>query len=179
MENPHILILGCNFAGLTTARYIHAVVKEKADITIIDRKSLLTFVPNTPLQVLANVNPAMDLQFKLMSFLEHDGSAFIQAEVTTIDPEINTVFYQPNEQPGHPVSKIKYDYLVVALGNRLAYDKIDGFRSHGSRSASQYIGKRIRDYQGGHQTDGVRAFMLGGHGGHQRFLYANGRMVGR
>jgi hypothetical protein len=31
MTNPSIIILGCNFAGLTTARYIHAVVKGKAD----------------------------------------------------------------------------------------------------------------------------------------------------
>jgi sulfide:quinone oxidoreductase len=28
MSKPQIIILGCNFAGLTTARYIHAVVKE-------------------------------------------------------------------------------------------------------------------------------------------------------
>ena len=46
MSKPHIVILGCNFAGLTTARYIHVAVKGKADISIIDRKSLLTFVPN-------------------------------------------------------------------------------------------------------------------------------------
>jgi len=146
MKKPHIVILGCNFAGLTTARYIHAVVKDKADITIIDRKSLLTFVPNIPLQVLANINPAIDLQFKFMSFLEHDGSTFIQAEVTTIDSETNTVFYQPNERPGHPVRKIEYDYLVVALGNRLAYDKIDGFSEHGHSVTDVFLGNRLRNY---------------------------------
>jgi sulfide:quinone oxidoreductase len=146
MKKPHIIILGCNFAGLTTARYIHAVVKGKADITIIDRKSLLTFVPNIPMQVLANINPALDLQFKFMSFLEHDGSEFIQAEVTTIDPDSNTVFYQPNERAGHPVRKIKYDYLVVALGNRLAYDKIDGFSENGHSVTDVFLGNRLRNY---------------------------------
>ncbi len=40
----------------------------KADITIIDRKSLLPFVSNIPMQVLANINPAIHLQFKFMSF---------------------------------------------------------------------------------------------------------------
>lgn len=95
MSKPRIIILGCNFAGLTTARYIHASVKGKADITIIDRKSLLTFVPNIPMQVLANINPAIDLQYKFMSFLEHDGSEFIQAEVITIDPDANVVFTNP------------------------------------------------------------------------------------
>ena len=111
MAKPHILILGCNFAGLTTARYIHSWLKDKATITIIDRKSLLTFVPNIPLQVLANINPAIDLQYKFMSFLEHDGSTFYQAEVVSIDAPSNTVTYRPNERPGHPVRKIQYDYL--------------------------------------------------------------------
>jgi sulfide:quinone oxidoreductase len=146
MSKPNIIILGCNFAGLTTARYIHAAVKDKANITIIDRKSLLTFVPNIPMQVLANINPAIDLQYKFMSFLEHDGSNFIQAEVTTIDPETNTVFYLPNERLGHPVRKIKYDYLVVALGNRLAYDKIDGFAENGHSVTDVFLGNRLRNY---------------------------------
>lgn len=146
MSKPHIIILGCNFAGLTTARYIHAAVKGKADITIIDRKSLLTFVPNIPMQVLANINPAIDLQYKFMSYLEHDGSEFIQAEVTTIDPDTNTVFYQPNERPGHPGRKIKYDYLVIALGNRLAYDAIDGFSENGHSVTDTFLGNRLRNY---------------------------------
>jgi sulfide:quinone oxidoreductase len=38
MKKPHIVILGCNFAGLSTARYIHAVVKDKADITVVSKK---------------------------------------------------------------------------------------------------------------------------------------------
>jgi sulfide:quinone oxidoreductase len=146
MSKPHIIILGCNFAGLTTARYIHAAVKDKADITIIDRKSLLTFVPNIPMQVLANINPAIDLQYKFMSYLEHDGSEFIQAEVTTIDADTNIVFYQPNERPGHPVRKIKYDYLVIALGNRLAYDEIDGFSENGHSVTDTFLGNRLRNY---------------------------------
>ncbi|MGB3799785.1 MAG: FAD-dependent oxidoreductase [Lewinella sp.] len=146
MKNPQILILGCNFAGLTTARYIHEVVKDRADITIIDRKSLLTFVPNIPMQVLADVNPAIDLQFKFITFLEQDGSDFIQADVITIDPETNNVFYQPNEREGHPVYKIHYDDLVVALGNRLAYDTIPGFTRHGHSVTDVFLGNRLRNY---------------------------------
>ncbi|HVW15505.1 MAG TPA: FAD-dependent oxidoreductase [Mucilaginibacter sp.] len=146
MSKPHILILGCNFAGLTTARYIHALVKGKASITIIDRKSLLTFVPNIPLQVLANVNPAIDLQYKFMTFLEHDGSNFIQAEVISIDPETNAVIYQPNERAGHPVRRINYDYLVIALGNRLAYDTIEGFSENGHSVTDTFLGNRLRKY---------------------------------
>lgn len=146
MKKPHIVILGCNFAGLTTARYIHAEVKDKADITIIDRKSLLTFVPNIPMQVLENKNPAIDLNYQFISFLEDDGSNFIQAEIKTIDPETNTVFYKPNERPGHTTWKIQYDYLVVALGNRLAYDTIDGFKETGHSVTDTFLANRLRNY---------------------------------
>lgn len=146
MSKTHIIILGCNFAGLTTARYIHARIKDKAEITVIDRKSLLTFVPNIPMQVLENKNPALDLLFRFMSFLEDDGSTFIQGEIKNIDPETNTVFYQPNERPGHPVRKIQYDYLVIALGNRLAYDAIDGFHENGHSVTDIFLGNRLRNY---------------------------------
>ncbi|HET9487433.1 MAG TPA: FAD-dependent oxidoreductase [Chryseosolibacter sp.] len=146
MTKPHIIILGCNFAGLTTARYLHAEIKDKADITIIDRKSLLTFVPNIPLQVLADINPSLDLQFKFMSFLERDGSEFIQAEILGVDPETKNVFYQPNERPGHPVRKMNYDYLVIALGNRLAFDQVDGFAEHGHSVTDIFLANRLRKY---------------------------------
>jgi sulfide:quinone oxidoreductase len=81
-----------------------------------------------------------------MSFLEHDGSEFIQAEVITVDPETNTVIYQPNERPGHPVREISYDYLVIALGNRLAYDRIDGFNEYGHSVTDVFLGNRLRNY---------------------------------
>ncbi len=146
MSKARIIILGCNFAGLTTARYIHAAVKGRAEITIIDRKSLLTFVPNIPMQILSNINPAIDLQFKFMSFLAQDGSEFIQAEVMAIDPIANAVLYQPNERIGHPIRKINYDYLVIALGNRLAFDKIDGFNEYGHSITDVFLGNRLRHY---------------------------------
>jgi sulfide:quinone oxidoreductase len=57
------------------------------------------------MQVLANVNPAIALQYKFISYLERDGSKFIQVEVPTIDADTNTVFYQPNERIGHPGRK--------------------------------------------------------------------------
>ncbi len=146
MSKPNIVILGCNFAGLTTARYIHDAVKDKAEITIIDRKSLLTFVPNIPMQVLENKNPGIDMNYQFISFLEDDGSTFIQAEVKDVDPETNTVFYKPNERPGHPGRNMQYDYLIVALGNRLAYDAVDGFSEHGHSLTDIFLGNRLRNY---------------------------------
>jgi sulfide:quinone oxidoreductase len=113
MARPHAHIHGCNFAGVTTARYNRASVMDEATVTITDRKSLLNFVPNIPLQVLANIKPAIDLNYKFMSFLEHGGSDFIQAKLIAINQETTFVYYYLNERIGHPVRKIKYDYLVM------------------------------------------------------------------
>jgi len=63
--------------------------------------------------------------------LEQDHSEFILPEGTTIDPETHAVFYKFNEQAVHPIQKISYDYLVIAPGNRLAYDQIEGFSAYG------------------------------------------------
>ena len=48
---PRILILGANFAGLTTARYVAEKVGDRSRITGIDRKPYLTFIPNIPLEM--------------------------------------------------------------------------------------------------------------------------------
>jgi NADH dehydrogenase FAD-containing subunit len=44
------------------------------------------------------------------------------------------------------VQRVRYDYLVVALGNRLAFDQIDGFAEHGHSVSDFYHGNRLRDY---------------------------------
>lgn len=55
---PHILVLGCNFAGLTTARHIREFAAGAVDITCIDRNPYPPFIPNIPLEVWHNNYPA-------------------------------------------------------------------------------------------------------------------------
>jgi sulfide:quinone oxidoreductase len=37
-HKPHVVVLGGNFAGLTTARFIRERCSDAVDITLIDRK---------------------------------------------------------------------------------------------------------------------------------------------
>ena len=103
-------------------------------------------MPNIPIQVVTNINLALDQQFKFISFLEHAVSQFIQAEVVTIDPENQIVFYQSTERARHSVRKIHYDYLVVALGNLLAYYTMEGFSENGHSVTDVFLGNRLRNY---------------------------------
>jgi sulfide:quinone oxidoreductase len=57
-HKPHVVVLGGNFAGLTTARFIRERCGDAVDITLIDRKPYLLFVPNIPLETLADRDPA-------------------------------------------------------------------------------------------------------------------------
>lgn len=138
--------MGCNFAGLTVARFIHEEAKDNVKITVIDRKNFINFIPNIPIEVFNGQNPADNLEFMFEKFLKHDGSEFIQGEIEEIDPVNRTVKYKPNERDGSPSQKIGYDYLVIALGARLAYDKIEGFEEYRNTFSDTYYGNKVREY---------------------------------
>lgn len=150
---PRIVVLGSNFAGMTTARFLAKELKGKAEITVIDKKSYLLFVPNIPETVMKNRNPQIDMHLQCLPFYEGDKTNFIQARVTAIDPETKTVEYTPDVRPGSPSEKISYDYLVIALGCRLAYDDIEGFAEYGSTVSDCFYGNRLRRYlfEGGYK----------------------------
>lgn len=164
----NVVVLGCNFAGLTVARYIHSESKGAVNITVIDQKNYVNFVPNIPIEVFNNHDPAVNLEFKFLKFLKADGSEFIQAKVEDIDAEAKTVTYRPNERDGATTEKINYDYLVIALGCKLAFDEIEGFAEYGYTFSDSYHGNKARhflynEYKGGHVAIGSDRFIQGTH----------------
>lgn len=164
---PHILILGSNFAGLTTARYIREFAGKNVRMTCIDRKPFLTFIPNIPIEVWNNNNPETSLHLPFTKFLDRDDIDFIQGDVQQIDVESKRVEYTPFERPGSAAEGISYDYLVIALGNNLAFDEIEGFAEHGHTFTDTYYGDKVRrhlhegGYKGGPVAVGSDLFIQG------------------
>lgn len=161
-----ILVLGSNFAGLTVARYLHSRAKDSIELTVIDRKNYINFIPNIPIEVFNNNNPANTLEFSFQKFLKQDGTEFIQAEIEKIDAEKKTVYYRPNERDGAAQENLKYDYLVIAVGAKLAFDKIEGFAEFGHTFSDTFYGNEVRkylynDYKGGHIAIGSDRFIQG------------------
>lgn len=150
---PHVLVLGGNFAGLSSAQRVREFVGNDVRITVIDRKSYLLFVPNIPADVFENKDPALHQRMDLPDVLKHDDIDFIQGEVTAIDVDKRQVCFVPSERPGSDMQSIGYDYLVVAVGNRLAYERIEGFAEHGHTVSDLYHGNRLRRYlhEGGYR----------------------------
>jgi len=169
-SKPHVVVLGGNFAGLTTARFIRDLCGERVNITVIDRKPYLLFIPNIGIEVLDNRDPDETMHFDIDHFLEREGSSFIQGEVGDIDLDRKTVRFIPNERPGSASEVICYDYLVIALGARLAYDKLEGFGEHGHSLSDGYYGNKLRrylyggNYKGGPIAIGAARFHQGTRG---------------
>lgn len=145
-KKPHIVILGCNFAGLTVSRFIRERCGDAVDMTVVDRKPYLVFVPNIPIEVILDRDPAATMHLMTPPILDKDGTEFIQADVIDIDIDRRAVHFVPTERPGAAAERIGYDYLVIALGARLAYDRIEGFGDYGHAVSDSYYGNKLRRY---------------------------------
>lgn len=153
VRKPRVVVLGSNFGGFTTARFLKKELKNEIDLTVIDQKDYLLFVPNIPETTMKNENPQYTMQLDLVKFYKEDGARFIQATVTGIDVDAQTVTYLPDVRPGAAPQVMEYDYLVVATGCRLAYDDIKGFGQYGMTVSDVYNANKLRRYlfDGGYQ----------------------------
>jgi sulfide:quinone oxidoreductase len=165
-SRPHVVVLGSSFAGLTTARYLHQYAGDSIRLTVIDLNPYLVFVPNIPMEVFADHDPLVSMHMATVRFHDKDGSRFISGEVNAIDPDARSVSFTPNDRLGAAPETMGYDYLVIALGNRLAYDQIEGFGRYGDSVSGGYYGNKLRhklnhDYKGGPIAVGSAYFHQG------------------
>jgi sulfide:quinone oxidoreductase len=150
---PRILVLGGNFAGLAVAQTLRALCGDAVSITVLDRRDYLLFVPNIPADVFENRNPAEHQIMQLRPIFSKNNINFIQAEIQAIDVDARSVSFTPNDRAGEETNTLQYDYLVIALGNRLSFDRIEGFAEHGHTVSDLYHGEKLRRYlhDGGYQ----------------------------
>jgi sulfide:quinone oxidoreductase len=163
---PNVLVLGCNFAGLGAAQKIREYAGDAVNITCVDRKAYLDFIPNIPLESFAGHDPAITMHMPILDALKKDDIRFLQAEVEAVDVDMKQVLLRPSERPGAPIYHQTYDYLVIALGARLAYDDIKGFAEYGHTISDAYHANKLmdyleNDYQGGKIAVGSARFEQG------------------
>ncbi|MFN3844269.1 MAG: NAD(P)/FAD-dependent oxidoreductase [Paracoccaceae bacterium] len=152
-SKPHVVVLGGNFAGLASAQKIREYAGDSVNITLIDRKDYLLFVPNIPSDVIENRDPSIHQRMQLRPALTDDDIAFVQGFIQHIDIQRRTVDFIPSERPGAECETLHYDYLVIAMGARLAYDRLPGFAEHGHTVSDLFHGERLRQYlyEGGYK----------------------------
>jgi sulfide:quinone oxidoreductase len=120
-----ILILGGGFGGLVVAERLAEQLGDDHQLTLVSRSRRFVFYPAHVMLAFGRCRPE-DVTFDLRNAMLDHRINFIEAEVARIDPVERRVVIAHGEVQG----QLPYDYLVFALGRRLATERISGFYEH-------------------------------------------------
>ncbi|MFT3744812.1 MAG: FAD-dependent oxidoreductase [Pyrinomonadaceae bacterium] len=118
----NILILGGGFGGLIVAERLAASIGESNQITLVAPARKFTFYPALVHLAFSECEPD-DITFDLAIKLQKIGVRYVQGEVVDLDTSARTVKVTGDDISGNLV----YDYLVIAVGRRLATEQVPGF----------------------------------------------------
>jgi sulfide:quinone oxidoreductase len=143
-----VLILGGGFGGVVAAERLAEQLGDEHQITLVSRSRQFVFYPALVRLAFGKCD-IKDVSFDLRNTLLNRRVNFVEAEVAYIDPEQRKVTIAHGQVEG----KLPYDYLVFALGRRLATEKIAGFYEHAHHllnvDKAIKFGKAVREFRGG------------------------------
>jgi sulfide:quinone oxidoreductase len=144
----NILILGGGFGGVVAAESLARQIPKEHQITLVSRSPKFIFYPELVRLAFGKCEPD-DISFNLREAMLDRRVRFIQAEVARIKPESRRVVLAHGEVDG----ELPYDYLILALGRRLATERIAGFFEHSQHlltlEGALKFGKALREFQEG------------------------------
>lgn len=120
-----VLILGGGFGGVVAAERLAEQLGDEHQITLVSRSRNFVFYPAL-VRLAFGKCEKKDVSFDLRTTLLNRRVNFVEAEVAHIDPFDRKVTIAHGEVEG----KLPYDYLIFALGRRLATERITGFYEH-------------------------------------------------
>jgi sulfide:quinone oxidoreductase len=120
-----VLILGGGFGGVIAAERLAQQIGDEHQITLVSRSRQFVFYPAL-VRLAFGKCEAADVSFDLRDSMLNRKVNFIEAEVARIDPFERIVTIAHGELEG----RLGYDYLIFALGRRLATERIHGFYEH-------------------------------------------------
>lgn len=120
-----VLILGGGFGGVVAAERLAQMLSDEHQITLISRTKNFVFYPALVRLAFGQAETS-DVSFDLRQAMLHRRINFVEAEIAHIDPFQKKVTIAHGEVEG----KLPYDFLIFALGRRLATERITGFFEH-------------------------------------------------
>jgi sulfide:quinone oxidoreductase len=120
-----VLIVGGGFGGVVAAERLAKELSDDHQITLVSRSRRFVFYPALVRLAFGKCQPE-DVSFDLREGMLQRRVNFIEAEVARIDPIERKVTIAHGEVEG----RLTYDYLIFALGRRLATERIKGFYEH-------------------------------------------------
>ena len=154
-----VVILGGGFGGVVAAERLAEQLSEEHQITLVSRSRNFVFYPAL-VRLAFGKCQKNDVSFDLRHAMLNRRVNFIEAEVAHIDPFEKEVTIAHGEVEG----KLAYDFLVFALGRRLATEKITGFFEHAHHllnvDKALKFGRAVSNFHEGHavigQCEGAR-----------------------
>jgi sulfide:quinone oxidoreductase len=113
-----IVILGAGLGGVIAAYEIRKAVRRKDHVVIINEASHYQFVPSNP-WVLVGWREPEDITVDLVKPMKKRRVEFIVGKAEKVVPEEKHVRMGDG-------SRVEYDYLVIATGPDLAFDRVPG-----------------------------------------------------
>jgi sulfide:quinone oxidoreductase len=114
----HVVILGAGTGGMPCAYEMRDALSREHQVTLINASENFQFVPSNPWLAVGWRKPE-DISFPVRSYLEKKNIAFIAETANQIDPQSNTITLASG-------NTVKYDYLVITTGPRLAFEEVEG-----------------------------------------------------
>ena len=152
----NILILGGGFGGLMMAEHLSKSLGNGSShrITLVSPKDKFTFYPALVRLAFGDCD-ADDISFDLPEKLNDLKVRFVQGEVIKLNLNLKRVQVTGKDFDG----EISYDYLVIAMGRRLATEKIGGFYEHAHHllgiKAALKFGEAVRSFEKGNIVVGL------------------------
>src|SRR4051794_18065243 len=145
----NIIILGGGFAGVVAAESLAKRLAPEHQITLVSRESRFTFYPAL-VRLAFGLCEKDDVSFDLREAMLDRRIRFLQGEVARLDPRARCATVAHGEVAG----ELNYDYLIYALGRRLATERVQGFFEHAHHllnvEAALKFGEAVRSFHEGH-----------------------------
>ncbi len=132
-----VVIAGCGFGGLEAAHNLKRMLKDRVEITAIDRDERFEYVPGLP-GLASGRKGERDVTIPYVGLFNRIRSRFVNSEIKSIDRKGRTVITAKGEIP--------YDYLIVSLGSDPAYYGIKGAKENSLGFRSVADANALRDH---------------------------------
>lgn len=117
-----VVVVGGNFAGSTAALELKRKLKDKVDITVIDRNEDFLYIPSL-IWVPIKRREVKDISTPRRIVFERKGVHFVCTTALHVDPDAQMVHTEKGAYP--------YDQLIIATGPKVNFDIAPGVREHG------------------------------------------------
>ena len=119
----HIVILGAGIGGMSMAYEMREEARAEDQVTVVSNHSFFQFTPSNP-WVAVNWRTRDDITLEVAPLLERKGIRFVSTACKRVHPDKNTLELEDG-------SALKYDYLIIATGPKLAFDEVQGLGPQG------------------------------------------------